>query len=142
MRACDHLELSRSCGGRVQLDPDVEHRALDRVAAHPAIAVPGQISEAGRSTWDLYDHAIAVETVLRVAQFRAAQAPDAGEAFVRAERGDQRRPLVQIVHAVARLDPVDRRPPRASVDGPGCGYADRDVCDELVELDLPTTPLR
>jgi hypothetical protein len=82
VRACDHLELTRRRGGRIELDPDVEHRALHRVPAHPAVAVPGQVGETGLCTRDLYDHAVAVEAVGRIAQVRTPECPDAGEPLV------------------------------------------------------------
>ena len=65
--ARDHLELARAGVGGIELDADVEHRALDGVPAHPAVTVPGQVRETGRGTRNLDDHAVAVEPVGSVA---------------------------------------------------------------------------
>ena len=48
MLARDHLQLSALRGGRIELDTDVEHGALHRVATHAAVTVPGKVGQAPR----------------------------------------------------------------------------------------------
>ena len=61
-------------------------------------------------------------------------APMRTEPLVRPEPRDQRRPLVQVVDAVADVDAVDRCPPRALVVGSGRCDALRHVGRAAVEL--------
>ena len=58
--ASDHEQLAGSGSRRVELDADVEHRALDRVPAHSAVAVPRQIGETRGGAGHLYHDAVPV----------------------------------------------------------------------------------
>ena len=119
VRTGDHEELSGSGGRRVELDADVQHRALDGVPAHAAVAVPGQIGEARLGTGDLDHDTVAVEAVRRVAKVGATHSPYATEPLVISETSDETGLVVQVVDAVAGVLAVDRRPPRTSVLGLG-----------------------
>ena len=46
VRAGDHEKLPGRGGRRVELDPDVQHGAFDRVTAHAAVAMPRQVRQA------------------------------------------------------------------------------------------------
>ena len=117
----------------IELDPDVEHGALHRVATHAAIAMPGQVGQAPRGSGDLDDDAVAIEAIVGIAEVVAAQCRDADEAGVGAQSGDPVRPVVEVVDPVAHLAPVDRRPPRLPVVGPrpaeGLGDVGGERCD-------------
>ena len=128
------MQLPGSRVGGVELDADVEHRALDRVATHAAVTVPREVGQAGLRAGHLDDDAMPVEPIGGGPQLRAAERADAHEPRVDVERGDDRRSLVEVVDAVADVDAVDRRPPRALIVG--AGIDDRGVDVAAHRLDL------
>ena len=127
MRPRDHLQLPALPRGGVELDPDIEHRAFHRMASHSAIAMPGQVGETSGGSGHLDDDAVAIEPIVGIAEIVAAQCGNAEEAWVGAQRGDPGRAVVEVVHPVADLTPVDRRPPRFPVVGSGPTERGRDV---------------
>ena len=127
-------ELTGGGGGLVELDADVEHGALDGMATHAAVAVPGEIGQARGGTGHLDDDAIAVEAVRGVAQIRSPEGADATEALVGAESGDEGRGVVQVVDAVADVDALHCGPPRALVVGSGALDAESDITAQRLEL--------
>ena len=115
------MQLTRRRRGRVELDADVEQRTLHRMPAHATVAVPGEIGEAGFGAGHLDDDVVAVESVRRVTELGPAQGPDALQAGVVAESGNQRGLLVEVVDAVADLFALNGGPPRVSVVGSRVG---------------------
>ena len=140
----DHEELAGAAVAGSSWIPMFEHRALDRVAAHSAVAVPGQIRQARFCARDLDHDAVAVEAVRCIAQVRASEGSDAAETLVSSEARDERRVLVQVVDSVAPVLAPHRRPPRPLSSGRARA---RDAASTSVEIALrfrpaSTTPLR
>ncbi len=134
MRARDHAELAGLWRRGIELDADVEHGALHRVATHAAVAMPRKIREPSFRAGHLDDDAVAIESVGRGPQFGTTQGTDAPEATVVVERGDGGAVVVEVVDAVAHVDPFDRRPPRAPVVWRRCLDRGVDLLRELLDL--------
>ena len=77
-----------SAVGGIELDPDVEHRALHRVPSHAAVAVPGQVGQSAGGAGHLDDDTVPVEAIVGIAEIVATQRGDGEEAGVGTKRGD------------------------------------------------------
>ena len=115
MRARDHQQLARCGRCGIELDPHIEHGALDRVSAHAAVAVPREVDQAIGGARDLDDDTVSVQTITRVAELGTAEGGDASEPRVVAQAGDVFRPIVQVIDPVAHVSTLDRRPPRPPI---------------------------
>src|SRR6266542_3641460 len=63
VRARDEVQLTGGCARRVELDPDRDAGAQDRVPAEPAVAMPREVGESSSDLGVLDDHALTVDPV-------------------------------------------------------------------------------
>ncbi len=83
----------------------------------PQIAVPREVDQPSVGAGHLDHDTVSIETVVCVPEVGASQSGDGEKPGVGAQRGDPGRPVVEIIHPVAHVAPVDRRPPGFPVVG-------------------------